>query len=177
MKKVLITITGLILLLAGVMGFTLLTKEPKQINKIVIGIDRDTPIEIIDYELYAIGLIKAFAKEHNIIVEEKKFDSLDDITTALQRGDIDVTTGITSVNANKVTGLIQTYSYHTGALYAYSGRYEPLKILVDKDSYSFAVNKKNKELTEFLNEMIEKYKNNGKMKEIRERYLRDRANL
>jgi hypothetical protein len=179
MKRLLIAITFLVLF--GIMGFTHITaqsetKQAYNIDKIVIGVDKSTPIELIDYELYSIGLIKEFAKEHNITVEEIKYDSLDDITTALQRGDIDVTIGITSVNA-KYPELVKTYSYHTGALYAYSGKYEPLKLIVDKDSYSFAVNKKNEELTQFLNEKIEKYKNDRKMKEVRERYLRDRAKL
>lgn len=179
MKKLIFTITGLILLIAGVMGFTTITKQSKQpdnIDKIIIGISKDTPMQLRAYERYSIGLLKAFAEEYSIPIEEKSFDTLDDVTTALQRGDINVTINITSIGI-KFPELIKTYSYHTGALYKQDGQFADPELFIDKDSYSFAVNKDDKQLTDFLNDMIVKYKDNGKMKEIRLKYLGKRAEL
>lgn len=184
MKKVLLTITGLVLLIVGVAGFMFITdsnnskaaKQPYNIEKIVIGTHKDYLMELKAYERFSIGLLKAFAEEYNIPVEEKSFETLDDVTVALQRGDINVTIGITSIGI-KFPELVKTYSYHTGALYKHdTGSYNP-EIVVSKDSYSFAVNKDDKELTDFLNDMIVKFKDNGKMKEIRQKYLGDRAEL
>jgi hypothetical protein len=182
-KLILLTIT-VALLIIGVMGFKSITannnkpvkqevtKQPEQkeikqepvnkIDKIIIPIRMDTVNEIKPYQKFGIALITEMAKENNIQVETKEIPTFNDVNYSLENGDITVNYGVINVASPE---LIMTQSYITTALYNKGKEIFPEK------SYSFAVNKDNRELYNFFNDMIKKYNENGKLKQLQEKYL------
>ncbi|WP_438312417.1 transporter substrate-binding domain-containing protein [Sporosarcina sp. FA9] len=145
-------------------------KENYKIEKITIPIELNLQqSEYGAYHEFGNAIIKEMAKEFNIDVEEREFVSDDDSDIAIRRGDVDVITGIIRLEPDE-TELTKTYSYYTGPLYKMNG-----EELLPERSYSMVVGKENKELINFLNDNILKFKESGRLEKIQNEYLGDRG--
>jgi glutamine transport system substrate-binding protein len=187
MKKVGLIIITLVVLIIGVSGFMSINnsnaeestaKQTKQasttkqkevkteqkapekaynIDKIVIPVQINADEHFKPFQDFSIELIKTIAAENNIPVELKEL-SFNDIEVALSRNEID----LRSMTSNTIDPKLNlTYSYLTTKLHP---------DLPERD-YSFTVHKDNTELNDLLNDGIQKYKENGKLEELRIKYL------
>jgi hypothetical protein len=191
MKKLLITITAAILI-TGLVGLTTITaknnkaEQPKQetttqqpakqskqttvkteqkapeqpkynIEKIVVPVQIDADTTFKPFQDLSIELIQTIAAENNIPVELKEL-SFNDIGVALTRNEID----LRSMTSNTIDPeMTQTYSYLTGKLHPD----------LPENDYAFTVHKDNTELSNLINDGISKFKENGKLTELQNKYL------
>ena len=168
MKKYIILIFALSLLATGVMGFTYIKNNNQSITEITVPIQKDYPRQIKAYQNFDLAVIKAIAKENNIKVVTKEIDNENDLYIALKNGDIDIVAGMIKVTDPKFE---RTYTYFSGELVSMFNR----ETVFHKEDYSFAARKSDKELLKIFNTTIREFKENGKMKELEQKYLGERV--
>ncbi|MCM3725090.1 hypothetical protein M3226_05180 [Neobacillus cucumis] len=146
-------------------------EKPKyNIEKIVVPIQGDLLPDVKIYQDFNLAVIKEMAKENNIKVETKELPTFNDINIALERGDISVIPGI--VQTYKKEEFALTYSYFTEVIYRSNGEQ-----LDSEKSYSMLVRKTDEDLYNFFNDMISKFNETGKLKELQIEYLGERNHL
>jgi hypothetical protein len=186
MKKVSVIIITIVVLIIGVSGFMFINNskaeespakqtkqvstakkevkieqkapEPKyNIDKIVIPVQINADTTFKPFQDLSIELIQTIAAENNIPVEFKEL-SFNDIGVALTRNEID----LRSLTSNTIDpNLTQTYSYITARLHPD----------LPEHDYAFTVHKDNTELNNLINDSISKYRENGKLTELQNKYL------
>ncbi|MBE3570704.1 MAG: transporter substrate-binding domain-containing protein [Bacillales bacterium] len=138
-------------------------KVKYNIDKIIIPVQTVWPNDLKGYRDFNIAVLKEMVQSNHIPVELREFPTFDDVIIALKRRDIDVVPGIYS----EKTDFSKTYTHFTGAIYLPNG-----KEYVPKESYIMAIRKGDTELLNFLNDMILKFRETGKLEQIQKKISR-----
>jgi predicted DNA binding protein len=201
MKKLIITITAAIIIagLVGLTTITAMNnkaeqpkqesteqnkeeviteqKEPEQkeeikpetnkynIDTITVAIEGDLLPRFPEYQPlndFSMALLNEIAKDNNITIETKTLPTFEDVRASLTNKESDIQFLTYAVNQSDLT---MTNSYINTAVY--NGD----KITQHEREWVFVLHQDNTELNKLLNDHIVKYKDNGKLEELKKQYL------
>jgi ABC-type amino acid transport substrate-binding protein len=195
MKKVGLIILTLVVLIVGVSGFMFINnskaeespaKQNKQvstnkkevkteqkapekaykIDKITVAIDTGLLSNMPEFKPlqdFNLALLNEIAKENNITIETKDIPTWNDVRLSLSRKETDVQ--ILSF-AEVEPDLTMSYSFIT-----YTVINDKKEALQPERDYTFILHQDNVELGKLLNDYIVKYKENGKLEQLKQQYL------
>jgi hypothetical protein len=141
-------------------------EQPKyNIDKITVAIEGDLLSKFPEFQPlndFSMTLLNEIAKDNNITIETKALPTFEDVRASLTNKESDIQFLTYAENQSDLT---MSYSYVNTAVY--NGD----KITQPERDWVFVLHQDNTELSNLLNDHIVKYKENGKLDELRKQYL------